>query len=137
MTDFGIEESFSGAAVRMKEHHGVNINVSAIRKVTEMHAERAQDIMMAFAQEKRSVTQMVLEMDGEMVPLVEYRKVCDQRREKTLLWAELRVGAAQRHGEVEWKYATSFKNAEELGDRMRITMQKMGMNGRIPKLWVA
>jgi hypothetical protein len=128
MTDFGIEESFSGAAVRMKEHHGVSINVSAIRRVTEMHAERAQDVTMAFEQEKRLVKQMILEMDGEMVPLVKYGKGTDRRKDKTFLWAELRVGATQRNGEVDWKYATSFSSAEQLGDKMRITMEKMGMN---------
>ena len=41
MTDFGIEESFSAAATRMQEHHGVIVNVSAVRKITELHAERA------------------------------------------------------------------------------------------------
>jgi len=41
-TDFGIEESFSEAAARMQEHHGVVVNVSAIRKVTEIHAGRAK-----------------------------------------------------------------------------------------------
>lgn len=127
MTDFGIEESFSGAETRMKEHHGVIVNVSAIRKITEMHAERAQDIAAAFAQEKHLVKQMILEMDGEMVPLVEYGKGADRRKDKTFLWAELRVGAAQRYGELDWKYGTSFRNPDHLGDRMRIIMEKMGM----------
>jgi len=128
MTDFGIEESFSAAVVRMKEHHGVTLNVSSIRKITEFHAERAQELGTMFVQEKRPVKQMTLEMDGEMVPLVEYSESSDRRKNKKLLWAELRVGAAQRHGEIDWKYAASFKNADHLGDKMRMTMEKMGMN---------
>lgn len=127
MTDFGIEESFSAAAVRMQEHHGVTVNVSAIRHITELHAERAQGLGTIFAQEKCPIKQMILEMDGEMVPLVEYGKESDRHKHKTLLWAELRVGAAQRYGEVDWKYASSFKNADHLGDRMQKTMEKMGM----------
>lgn len=128
MTDFGIEESFSAAVVRMQEHHGVIVNVSAVRHITELHGERAQDLGTIFTQEKCPTKQMILEMDGEMVPLVEYRKGPDRRKDKSLLWAELRVGAAQRNGEVDWKYAASFTNADHLGDRMRMTMEKMGMN---------
>lgn len=128
MTDFGIEESFSAAVVRMQEHHGVIVNVSALRHITELHAERAQDLGTVFIQEKRLTKQMILEMDGEMVPLVKYGEGSDRRKQKSLLWAELRVGAAQRYGEVEWKYAASFKNADHLGDRMQMTMAKMGMN---------
>ena len=128
MTDFGIEESFSAAAVRMQEHHGVVVNVSAVRRITEHHAERAKDLGEAFAQERSPVKQMILEMDGEMVPLVEYGAGDDRRKSKKNLWAELRVGVAQRHKEVSWKYAVSFRNPDHLGERMKMIMGKMGMD---------
>ena len=44
MTDFGIEESFSVAATRMQVHHGVTVNVSAVRKITEHRAGQAKDL---------------------------------------------------------------------------------------------
>jgi hypothetical protein len=128
MTDFGIEESFSAAVVRMQEHHGINLNVSAVRKITEHHATQAKDLGAAFAQAKCSVKQMIMELDGEMVPLVEYREGVDRRKLKKNLWAELRVGVAQRYGEVSWKYAASFQNANHLGDRMQAIMERMGMS---------
>ncbi len=128
MTDFGIEDSFSAAATRMQEHHGVTVNVSAVRRITEHHAAQAKDLGAAFVQEKRLVKQMVMELDGEMVPLVEYGEGSDRRKSKKNLWAELRVGVVQRHGEVDWKHAVSFQNADHLGDRMQTIMKKMGMN---------
>ena len=128
MTDFGIEESFSAAAARMQEHHGVAVNVSAVRRITEYHAAQAKDLGDAFSQEKTPAKQMIMELDGEMVPLVEYEEGTDRRKTKKNLWAELRIGVAQRHKEVGWKYATSFRTADHLGDRMGMMMGKMGMN---------
>lgn len=128
MTDFGIEESFSAAAGRMQEHHGVTLNVSAIRNITEYHAARARELGAAFTRGRQPVKQMIMELDGEMVPLVEYGAGSDRRKLKKNLWAELRVGVAQRHGEIDWKYAASFQNPDHLGDRMRTIMEKMGMD---------
>jgi len=128
MTDFGVEESFAAAAARMQEHHGVTVNVSAVRRITEYHAARAKDLEAAFAQEKNPVKQMIMELDGEMIPLVEYGEGVDRRKTKKNLWAELRIGVAQRHKEVGWNYATSFQNADHLGDRMGKVMSKMGMD---------
>lgn len=71
---------------------------------------------------------MVLELDGEMVPLVEYEKSANRRKKKKNLWAELRIGVAQNQGESSWKYATSFKTPGHLGDRMLQVMKKMGLN---------
>lgn len=127
MTDFGAEESFSAAVVRMKEHHGVMLNVSAVRKITEHHAARSADLGIGFLR-KKPVKQMTMELDGEMVPLVEYGEGPDRRKKKKNLWAELRVGVAQRQGEIEWRYGVSFRTPEHLGDRMRIMMGKMGMD---------
>ncbi len=87
VTDFGIEESFQSAAYRMKEHHGVNINVSAIRTITEFHARRAAELESSLPQRCQGSKQMIVEMDGEMVPLVEYEESKDNRKTKKNLWS--------------------------------------------------
>src|SRR5690606_36343200 len=69
-----------------------------------------------------------LELDGEMVPLVEYESGKDRRKKKKNLWAELRIGVAQRFGEVNWKYATSFKSPDHLGNRVLTMIKQMGFN---------
>lgn len=43
MTDFGIEESFHQAVIRMKEHHGVEVNFGAVRNITEKYVGRIQN----------------------------------------------------------------------------------------------
>lgn len=129
MTDFGIEESFYQAVVRMKEHHGVEVNVSAARNITEKQASRAAELLKNEPGTSRTSNQMILEMDGEMVPLVEYKDSKDKRKTKTNLWGELKISTVQNHGEVDWKYASSFYGADELGDRTEIIMRSIGFTG--------
>lgn len=86
MTDFGIEESFHQAVQRMKEHHGIDVNVSAVRTITESHAGRAAELLANEPSKDQKSKQMILEMDGEMVPLVEYKDSRDKRKTKTNLW---------------------------------------------------
>jgi hypothetical protein len=126
VTDFGIEESFGQAADRVKEHHGVDINVSAVRNITEKHANRAAELLAKEPSIGKRSKQMILEMDGEMVPLVEYKASPDKRKTKTNLWGELRVSAVQNHHEVDWKYASSFNSTDELGDRTSVIMKSIG-----------
>jgi hypothetical protein len=129
MVDFGIEESFQLAAKRMQEHHGVEINVSAIRQVTLIHAKRAEQLVTEIALKPVPSKQMILEMDGEMVPLVEYdQNVKDKRKAKRNFWAELRLGAAQNQFETSWKYAASLKTPDDLGNKMKGIMERLGQN---------
>lgn len=127
VTDFGIEESFQKATERMKEHHGVELNASMARKITLVHAERAEKLASEVEQIKNPSRQMILEMDGEMVPLVEYsNNAKDKRKAKKNFWAELRIGVVQNHQEVTWKYGVSLRNPDHLGERMRVIMERIG-----------
>lgn len=128
ITDFGIEESFHQAIIRMKEHHCVDVNFSAVKNITETHAGRAAELLANEPAIEKKNKQMILEMDGEMVPLVEYKDSKDKRKTKTNLWGELRVSAVQNHHEVNWKYASSFNSADELGNRTEIVMRSMGFD---------
>ena len=110
----------------MKEHHGVEVNTSSVRRIAEQHASRAGDIE-GLPTRKQESKQMIAEMDGEMVPLVEYTDSKDRRKTKKNHWAELRIGTAQNFGEASWKYACSFKNADHLGNRLKEVMLRLGL----------
>ena len=111
----------------MKEHHGVDISQSAVAKVTLKHAERATKLLdnqpvRDVADEKTA--QLILEMDGGMVPLVQTDGPGDRRKNRQVSWSELKVGVIQRLGEEAWKYACSFKSANDLGDRMITLLER-------------
>jgi hypothetical protein len=61
MTDFGIEESFQQAANRMEEHHGVKVNVSAVRNITLKHANRAAELLKMEPAQQQKSKQMISE----------------------------------------------------------------------------
>lgn len=127
ITDFGAEESFGLTVQRMKEHHGVEINASSARAVTHYHASRAANIDKGLLpQPKQPSAQMILEMDGMMVPVVKHTDSKDRRKTKTNFWQELRVGAAQNFGEAHWQYASSFQDANQLGDRLKTVVLRLG-----------
>ena len=125
MTDFGIEESFAKATARMKEHHGVDVSPTTVRRFTEMHAERVQQIQVPKNKQQKESKRVIVEMDGEMVPLVDTSEgEGDRRKTRQCSWSELRLGTAKRVDEVEWKYAVSFGSSNELGDRMTELLEK-------------
>ena len=45
LTDFGCEHSFAHAALRVLEHYGFEIGLSAVRDTTLEHAQRARQIL--------------------------------------------------------------------------------------------
>lgn len=127
VTDFCADESFGLAVQKMKEHHGVEINVSSARLITEYHAGRAAHFEEALLPEgKHRSTQITVEMDGEMVPVVEYTASKDRRKTKNHLWQELRIGVAQNVGEANWQYACSFQNTDQLGNRLKTVLLRLG-----------
>jgi hypothetical protein len=125
--DFGIEESFREAVARMKEHHRVDVEISAVRKITEHYAKKARESSLRLAEAKSNSKQMILEMDGGRVPLVKSQKSKDRRKTKELFWAERRRGVMQNAGEMGWKYTSSLGKPDERGDKISAMMKKIGM----------
>ena len=73
MTDFGADGAFGGAAVKLQEHYGIEVPVSAIRWFTEEHGEvmRAQEKQKRDWPDSAGVRVLITEMDGSMLPVVE------------------------------------------------------------------
>lgn len=118
------ESSFRQAGDRMLEHHGVEVSVSAIREMTLRNAQKSKKIL---SKERKTSLEtgsdlVNLEMDGVMVPTVEYEDSKDRRKAKTLQWKEIKVGAIQDPKCVEPKFACSMEGADALGDRLIIQM---------------
>lgn len=86
----------------MQEHHGISIGSSVVRRITLSTAAKAEELVTEVCATRRPSKQMVLEMDGEMVPLVEYAPAAlDKRKSKKNLWSELRIGVVQNDKEVD------------------------------------
>jgi hypothetical protein len=94
LADFGADHAFGRVPDKLREHYGIDMPVSTVRRTTERHAhglfeqERARDVPAGAAQSFLFVG----EMDGSMVPVVEVSEVAaGQRKGKALVWKEARL----------------------------------------------
>jgi hypothetical protein len=103
--------------------------------MTMVAADKAQSVL---DEEKVSDAQtspdsLIIEMDGVMVPVVSHEESSDRRKNKTLHWKEMRVGAVQVPGEVTAKYAVSFVSSMALGDRLGVLVRSIAA-GNLPHI---
>ena len=115
LTDFGAEESFVKAALRVREHYGVEISASAARVHTLEHA-RAIGVVKHERPNSRVKT-LITEMDGCMLPLVETVAdvQTDRRKGKQLSWQEARLCCARDKDKVECVYGATFGSVSVAG----------------------
>jgi len=125
VSDLAIEQSFAQSAQRLKEHHGLDMNSTTVRRITIAVARLARQANQRLppTQQNRQAKSLV-EFDGGMVPLVEAEGQLDRRKARKCLWAELRVGSTQKVGDVDWKYVSSFSSVDDVGDQMRALLER-------------
>lgn len=120
LTDFGCEHSFAHAAARVQEHYGFEINVSAVREATLIHAQRATKKLEEHYQEPFRVLPLtgaqhvIAEADGTMICTVAPGTRNSKRPRE---WKEIRLTAAQAQGKEETFYAATFSGVDEVGRR--------------------
>jgi hypothetical protein len=127
VSDLAIEQSFEQSAQRLKEHHGLDMNSTTVRRITIAVAQLVRQVSLPIPKQQRHQEKTIVEFDGGMVPLVEAEGQLDRRKARKCLWAELRVGSTQKVGNVDWKYVSSFGSVDDVGDRMKTLLeQQMG-----------
>lgn len=120
LTDFGCEHSFGHAAARVKEHYGFEIGASAVREATLGHAQRAARMLEKQYQEPFRILppmgagHVVAQADGTMICTVAAGK---RKGKRPRQWQEMRLTAAQAHGQEQTFYAATFSSVDEVGRR--------------------
>jgi len=105
LVDFGAESSFERAAKRVWEHYRIEVSRHALYTHTLQHGRA----MGAFepADKPRPADQLLTQVDGSMVPLVEPGKGADRRKGKTLGWGEVRLCSARVPGASQPLYGAT------------------------------
>jgi hypothetical protein len=109
MTDFGAEESFQRASARLKEHYGIEVNSEAIRQQTLHHGKAIGAIVPAI---DRAAKELVTQMDGSLIPVVQPASSGDRRKNKALMWREVRVCCARAVGKDRPVYGATLGTLE-------------------------
>jgi hypothetical protein len=128
VTDFGAEDSFLRAAVRIKEHYGIGVSSSAIRRITFAHGRKIGPAEPAKPVPKAKV--LVTEMDGSLIPVVQPGKGVDRRKAKTLLWREVRLCCARCSHQTERIYGATLGSVENASWMWRQAAQRAGLGER-------
>ena len=151
VTDMGADNGFGRAAEKMKEHHGVEVPVETLRQCVLRHAmamAREADKAPACTKLKAQGPEwIVAAADGTMVPIVrtgEAPEGADKRKHRKLAWEEMRLVAAQAHGQSRACYDATLGSVEDAGRRWsRVAgMAGWALNTRIHALgdgaeWIA
>lgn len=129
LVDFGAEESFARAAVRVREHYGLDVAAEQVRQQTLTHG--AQISALKSTPPKRAVPTLVTQLDGSMIPIVVPPTAgADRRRGKQLLWREARLCLARPQDSVTPYYGATLGSVALSGALWRDTAHAAGLGPR-------
>jgi len=124
MTDFGADDSFAKAATKMEEHYGIVVPVSAMRTVTEKHAETMKSIPLnTNIPSENGKDCIIAETDGTMIPIVDCspkdgKNNEDKRKNRETSWKEGRLCLAYAQGSTVPFFSATMGKPEEAGDHL-------------------
>lgn len=95
IVDFGADVSFQEAQKKLLEHYRLEVPVSSIHAIVKNHAKNIFDFIEKEDPEEGVAQQIVAEMDGSMIPVVDTtipkEGKPDKRRGRSLRWQEARL----------------------------------------------
>ena len=124
VTDFGADHAFGRVPEKLKEHYGITLPVSTVRRITETHArhihERRRQERIEEYPAVRGRDCVIAETDGSMVPVVMTdRNAEDLRKGKKYLWKEARLSIAHVPGETTLRFGAEFQEGvDEAGKNL-------------------
>lgn len=118
VVDFGADESFEKASEKLKEHYGIEISATAVKRKTYFHGDQ-MNLMMPQRTDlpkKGKADCVISESDGSMIPLVEIKSGRgDARKRRAVFWKEAISTLAYAKGSKTPIYAASFDGREQAG----------------------
>ncbi len=125
VTDFGAESSFARAALRVREHYGIDVPVSAAHTHTLRHARTITGTSVPGAP---PAAQLVTQMDGSMIPIVTPGAGEDARRGKQLAWCEARLCCARDQNSAHALYGATLGSVKVAAEVWLATAHAAGLH---------
>jgi hypothetical protein len=111
LTDFGSENSFAQAVERVKEHYGIEVPISAVREHTLRHGRAIASVSEQLPPMQPS-KEIITQIDGSMVPVMNPGAGEDARKGKSLFWREVRLCSARAQGQSRPIYGATLGGVE-------------------------
>ncbi len=133
MTDFGADDSFAKASAKMEEHYGIIVPVSAMRTITEKHAEAIKALPLETTIPMRNGNDYIIaETDGTMIPIVDCspkddKNNEDNRKNRETYWNEGRLCLAYAQGSSTPSFSATMGKPDETGEHLRHSAVNAGL----------
>lgn len=125
LTDFGSEVSFGQAVSRVREHYAIEVPVAAVRQHTLRHGKTIATL--ATVDAAQPAAQLITQMDGSMIPVMQPGRGADARQGRSLFWREVRLCSARPEGQARALYGATLGSAETASWLWRATAQSAGL----------
>jgi hypothetical protein len=118
---------------KFKEHYRIEVPASAARLITQHHAQAMLDRQeLSSETSRRGVQQLIAEMDGTTVPVVEIpeefekNRAKDRRKLRRVGWREARLCLARRPESVTARYRATMGGVSEAGEQLKACFEEAG-----------
>ena len=127
-TDFGAEVSFGQAVSRVGEHNALDVPVEAVRQDPLRPGKAIATL--AAADAAKPAKQVITQMEGSMIPVMQPGSGEDVRKGRSLFWREVRLCSARIEGQTTALYGASLGSAETAAWLWRAPAQSAGLGER-------
>ena len=136
IVDFGADASFQEAQKKLKEHYGLEISLNAVQSIVKNHAENIFEFIENDKEKLQggNAKQLIAEMDGSMVPIVdtaipkEGRR--DKRRCRSLRWQEARLCCVRDSNHVTPIFFATMGDVERAGCLLYRAALRVGLGAK-------
>lgn len=134
IVDFGSDVSFQEAQKKVLEHYKVELPVSSIQVITENHAKGIFEFLENEKLEEGKAQQIIAEMDGSMVPVVDTaipkEGKADKRKCRTTRWQEARLCFSRGAQQLTPIFYATMGNVERAGDLLYKAALRVGFGSK-------
>lgn len=126
ITDFGADVPFGRIPKKLREHYGITVPISSAQKITLLHATKVLQQHQAQTEipSAKGVEQLVVEIDGSMIPIVETESTTsgdqkiDRRKTRRVAWREARLCLAREKGSSQPTFGVTLGSVDEVGEQL-------------------
>ena len=135
ITDFGADVPFGRIPKKLKEHYGISVPISSAQNITLYHAATvlSEDQINTQIPNKEGVPQLIVQMDGSMIPIVETQSTTaktekiDRRKTRTVGWREARLCLARVQGSSQPTFGVTLSTVDEAGNQLADSAIRAGV----------
>jgi hypothetical protein len=134
IVDFGADVSFQETQKKLLEHYKIELPVSSIQAIVENHAKNIFEFIEQEDFEPGTVKQIIAEMDGSMIPVVDTKtqsegKV-DKRKNRSVRWQEVRLCFARSSKSITPIFYATMGDVERSGNLLYKAALRVGLGSK-------